>query len=103
MSFTPRALANGNICCSNPAALCDTCKAHHAHLTEFDPPDIYTAGVAQLRIAQGTELVDHDVVEDLFTDVPRLEQPRQAVRLTAAESVDADPYADAIAAMRASR
>jgi hypothetical protein len=28
MSFTPRTLGNGRICCSNPTALCDKCKAH---------------------------------------------------------------------------
>ena len=42
MSFTPRTLANGRICCSNKTALCDTCKAHQkentmAHETEGAP------------------------------------------------------------------
>jgi hypothetical protein len=29
MSFTPRIHENGGICCSNPAGMCDTCKAYH--------------------------------------------------------------------------
>ena len=29
MSFEPRRLTDGRICCSNPSALCDKCSAHH--------------------------------------------------------------------------
>ncbi len=50
MSFQPRHLADGRVCCSQEYALCDTCKGlRAAAATDYTPPDPYQKGIAEMR------------------------------------------------------
>jgi hypothetical protein len=59
-SFEPFRLASGEICCSDPNALCDACESKHAarthrsasaRVTDHTPPDPYFNDVSKLRAA----------------------------------------------------
>lgn len=53
MTFQPRRLANGRICCSHPDALCAKCEEAFRTATTCAPPDSYAPGIAALRAARG--------------------------------------------------
>ena len=58
MSFKPRTLANGRVCCTSPTALCEKCKAYFAMESSAAPPDSYATGLATLRAANAVEMAD---------------------------------------------
>ena len=58
MTFQPRILSSGRICCSSEAVLCDTCTALFAsthqqerHMHSYDAPDPYAQPIAAMRAA----------------------------------------------------
>ena len=57
MSFKPRTLANGRVCCTSPTALCEKCKAYFA-LDSSIAPDPYAHGLQVLRAANAVEMAD---------------------------------------------
>jgi hypothetical protein len=52
--LNPRIRANGAACCTDPAHLCDDCRAHSTgsrSASSYAPPNPYESGVANLRAA----------------------------------------------------
>jgi hypothetical protein len=72
MSFVPRQLSDGRVCCSNPEHLCDACKAQDA-----TPPNPYDISTPTLRSAS------HNVrtVSDVRDEVAAFETQYKARRL----------------------
>ena len=88
MSFLPRRLADGRICCSNAAGLCATCRAHLG-LPPFTDPATERVQMA----ANATERLKHHTMWSANEYQPQKEHTMSATR-----AIPPDPYAIALRA-----
>lgn len=93
MTFQPRRLADGRICCSREDTLCAKCEAARKatrNLTDaWTPPDAYAKGISAMRAASGD--IAHLITADLDE------------RHAADRNVPPDGYAIALAVEQAKR
>lgn len=113
MTFQPRLLSGGRICCSAEHALCDACQAHHGlsssqylaiqsewlrlatETVTFAPPvDAYTAALATLRaatVSPESEYEKHYKSERLAAfHAEHVEADRRAAAWRAAEQASSE-------------
>ena len=77
MSFIPRALSDGRVCCSQDYALCDSCRAYHG----ISMSDYLAKQRQHANNPENRHMENHDAVIDAWT--PHLPQLRTAHAATA--------------------
>ena len=88
MTFIPRRLANGGVCCGSETALCPACEEHFGRTVRaFNPR----------HLAEANDSVDRDVVPDSWAPGIKL------LRAAQGNTPSASDYTDRLLAMAAFR